>query len=400
MRTMLDWLKRHEPGRVFLETAEDSLTYGEMVQAVEGRPSRGTEVIRPRLDIPSVVDIIAVMSKGSAVIASAEIDASGIEPAGAATVMFTSGTTGRPKGVRLSDANWAAAADSSMRHLGHGVDDVWLLAMPLHHVAGLSILMRSVYAGGRVRMLDGFDEREFTRQLRAGATMASLVPTMLLRVLEVESGGYSGLRGVLLGGGPIPDGLLERGVEAGLPLLPTYGLTETAGQVATLRPGSRPANRAHPLPGVELRIEPDGRIAVRGPMISPGYSGESDRPEDAWLVTGDLGSIDEDGALSVLGRADDVIVSGGENIDPIRVEAEVAAVPGVSHALVVGLSSEEWGMEAVCLYVGDIDEGRVESRVRQALPGFMIPRRWLRVSELPMTSIGKPDRAAAARFFS
>jgi O-succinylbenzoic acid--CoA ligase len=135
-------------------------------------------------------------------------------------------------------------------------------------------------------------------------------------------------------------------------------------------------------------------------MISPGYSGESDRPEDAWLVTGDLGSIDEDGALSVLGRADDVIVSGGENIDPIRVEAEVAAVPGVSHALVVGLSSEEWGMEAVCLYVGDIDEGRVESRVRQALPGFMIPRRWLRVSELPMTSIGKPDRAAAARFFS
>jgi O-succinylbenzoic acid--CoA ligase len=334
------------------------------------------------------------------VIVSGDIEPTPIDPAGATTVVFTSGTTGGPKAVRLTRDNWEAAADASMRHLGHGHDDVWLLAMPLHHVAGLSIVLRSAYAGGRVRMLDGFEPKEVAAQLGAGVTMASMVPTMLHRVLEAGPGSYEGLRAVLLGGGPIPDGLLKRGVAAGLPILPTYGLTETAGQVATLRPGDPPANKAYPLPSAELRIEPDGRIAVRGPMVSPGYVGEPDRDVDDWLVTGDLGSMDEDGALRVLGRADDIIVSGGENIDPGRVEIEIASVPGVDGVLVLGVPSEEWGMEAVCLYMGELDEGGVESKVRETLPAFMIPRRWLRVSELPMTPMGKPDRAAAARLFS
>jgi O-succinylbenzoic acid--CoA ligase len=385
---------------VFLETAGGSVTYGEMVRAVEGRPAGGTEVIRPRLGIASIVDILAVMSSGSAVISREDVDPGDINPLDAATVMFTSGTTGGRKGVRLTPDNWEAAADASMRHLEHGPDDVWLLAMPLYHVAGVSIVLRSAYAGGRIRVLDGFEPREFTAQLGDGVTMASMVPTMLHRVLGLGIDHQEGLRAVLLGGGPIPDGLLTRGVAAGLPLLPTYGLTETAGQVATLRPGDPPANKAYPLPGVELRIDRDGRIEVRGRMVSPGYVGEPDREEDGWLTTGDLGSIDEDGALRVQGRADEVIVSGGENIDPGRVEAEIASVPGVNSVLVLGLPSEEWGMEAVCLYVGDIEESSVESRVSEALPGFMIPRRWLRVSELPVTPMGKPDRAAAARLFS
>ncbi len=396
---MLDWLKRHDPGRVFLETAGGSLSYGEMVAAIEGRAVTGVEVIRPRPDMASVVDIFAVVSRGSAVLAGDDLDPGPVDPAGAATVMFTSGTTGGRKGVRLTRENWMAAADASMRHLGHGPDDVWLLAMPLHHVAGLSILLRSAYAGGSVRMLDGFDPRAYAAELHNGVTMASMVPTMLARVLDVDTRAHEGLRAVLLGGGPIPDSILERGLATGLPLLPTYGLTETAGQIATLRPGDPPTNRAHPLPGAELRIGPDGRIAVRGPMVSPGYVGEPEREGD-WLVTGDLGSIDEDGALRVLGRADTIIVSGGENIDPGMVEAEIASLPGVDGALVVGLPSQEWGMESACLYVGDIGEGEVATQLRERLPGFMIPKRWLRVSQLPVTAIGKPDRIAGARSFS
>jgi O-succinylbenzoic acid--CoA ligase len=397
---MLDWLKRRDPGRLFLETEDQSLTYGEMVVAVEGRAVDGAGILRPQLDVESVVDVLAVMSRGSAVIVADGVESGPIDPVGAATVVFTSGTSGGPKGVRLTRDNWAAAADASMRHLGHGPEDVWLLAMPLHHVAGLSIVLRSAYAGGLVRMLDRFDAAAFAAQLRTGVTMASVVPTMLARVLEADPGPYDGLRGVLLGGGPIPSGLLEQGIEAGLTLLPTYGLTETAGQVATLRPDDPPANKAYPLPGAELRIEPDGRIAVRGPMVSPGYIGEPDREQGDWLVTGDLGSIDADGALRVLGRADRVIVSGGENIDPELVEAELASLPGVAEALVVGLPSEEWGMEAVCLYVGEIEEEETASQLRDRLPGYMIPKRWQRVTELPMTAMGKPDRAEAASTFN
>jgi O-succinylbenzoic acid--CoA ligase len=343
--------------------------------------------------------LLAAMTSGSAVVAG-DIDPGPVDPAGAVTVMFTSGTTGGRKGVRLTRANWEAAAEASMRHLGHGQDDVWLLALPLHHVAGLSILLRSAHAGGRVRLLDRFEPGSFAAHLRGGVTMASMVPTMLARLLEHDAGPYEGLRGVLLGGGPIPDLVLQRGWSAGLPLLPTYGLTETAGQVATLRPDDAPGNRARPLPGAEIRIEPDGRIAVRGAMVSPGYLGEPDRGEGEWLATGDLGSIDEEGFLRVIGRADDVIVSGGENIDPREVEAAVTGVLGVDGALVLGLPSEEWGMEAVCLYVGDAEVGEVEACVREALPGFMVPRRWLRVTGIPMTTLGKPDRAAAVRLFS
>ncbi|HJQ91785.1 MAG TPA: AMP-binding protein [Acidimicrobiia bacterium] len=395
---MLDWLRRHDPARVFIETPDVTLTFGEIADAVMDRPVHDIEVVRPRLDIQSVIDLLAVMSKGSAVV-TGNVETAAIDPSDAASVLFTSGTSGRPKGVRLTIHNWEAAANASMQHLGHGTADTWLLALPLHHVAGLSILMRSAYAGGAVRMLPGFDPVAFATHLRRGVSVASMVPTMLSRVLDVDPGPYDGLKAVLLGGGPIPDRVLDRAGAAGLPVLPTYGLTETAGQVATLKPEAPLENKAHPLPGVDIRIDPDERIAVRGPMLSPGYVGEPDRGSEDWLVTGDLGTIDDDGALRVTGRADTIIVSGGENIDPAVVEATLLRVEGVQEALVAGLTSEEWGMEAVCLYVGQANPAQVETALRQILPVFMIPKRWRQVAGLPMTPMGKPDRDEAARLF-
>jgi O-succinylbenzoic acid--CoA ligase len=154
------------------------------------------------------------------------------------------------------------------------------------------------------------------------------------------------------------------------------------------------------LPRVILRIEPGGRIAVKGPMVSPGYVGEPDRGAEEWLVTGDLGTIDGDGALRVTGRADTIIISGGENIDPAVVEEAVIRVTGVEEALVAGVASDRWGMEAVCLYVGEAEPSRVQAELKEILPGFMIPRRWLQVADLPLTPLGKPDRAGAARRFT
>jgi o-succinylbenzoate---CoA ligase len=397
---MLDWLRRHDPGRVFIEAPDETLTFGALAEAVRELPVDGPEIVRPGLDIGSVIDLVAVMAKGSAVITRETDDTAATDPAGATSVVFTSGSSGARKGVRLTLDNWEAAAKASMAHLGHGPDDVWLLALPLHHVAGLSIIVRSAYSGGAVRMLPDFDPATYAAHLRRGVTMASMVPTMVSRLLQVDPGPFHGLKGVLLGGGPIPDRLLEQAGTAGLPVLPTYGLTETAGQVATLRPGEPLENKTHPLPGVKLRIGPDGRITVRGPMVSPGYVGEPDRGSEDWLVTGDLGTIDDDGALRVIGRADTIIVSGGENIDPAFVEAAVVRVAGVDEALVAGLASDLWGMETVCLYVGEAEPTRVEAELKDSLPGFMMPKRWLQVAELPLTPMGKPDRAQAARRFT
>jgi len=398
---MIEWVRGHDPDRVFIETPERSWTFAETAAEVEARPVSGIETVRPWPYFSSVVDLLAVMSKGSAVIVAEETSDMGlIDAGGAASVVFTSGSSGRPKGARLTKENWEAASRASAEHLGHGQDDTWLLAMPLHHVAGLSIIIRSAYSGGRVRMLPGFEPTSFANELRSGITMTSVVSTMLTRVLEVDPGPYEGLKAVLVGGGPIPDHLLDQAAEAGLPVIPTYGMTETCGQVATLKPGSPLENKAHPLPGVEIRIGSDCRIAVKGPMVSPGYVGEPDRDPDDWFETGDCGELDREGALRVTGRADTVIISGGENVDPAAVEEMVIRVPGVEAALVFGVPSDEWGTAVVCIYAGEASPIRIESYLKDRLAGFMIPKRWLRVEALPMTPMGKPDRAGAARRFS
>ena len=272
--------------------------------------------------------------------------------------------------------------------------------MGLHRVGGLAIVLRSAHIGGTVRLLAKFEAAEFAAALRNGVTFASVVPTMLHRVLDIDPGPYQGVRAVLVGGGPIPDGLLERALAARLPVLPSYGMTETCGQVATLRPGSAVEPKAHPLPGVELRIEPDQRIAIRGRMLSPGYVGEPDRTPGEWFVTGDRGELDTDGALRVLGRADEVIVSGGVNIDPDLIEVAVSSIDGVEAALVFGVPSQEWGMEVACLYVGSLEPHALESLLRERMSGGQIPKRWRRVQALPMTDLGKPDRSRAIRLLS
>jgi O-succinylbenzoic acid--CoA ligase len=307
-------------------------------------------------------------------------------------VVFTSGTTGTPRGVRLTRANLTAAASASAEHLGNGPDDNWLLAMPLHHVGGLSIIVRQMFTGGSVTLLPGFEPESFAAAMHGDVTMVSVVPTMLRRILE--HGPFSDLKAVLVGGGPIPGGLLEEAAATGLPVLPTYGMTETFGQVATLRPGEPLETKAHPLPGIDVRIEADGRIAVRGDQVSPGYLGEPDRA-DPWFVTNDLGTLDDDGALRVLGRADLVIVSGGENVNPERVEAVLRQHPDVVEAIVVGVPDPEWGQTVICVYEGAASPEELASLVSDGLPGFMAPKRWMRVDSIPRTAIGKPDRKAA-----
>lgn len=350
----------------------------------------------PSLTPQSVFDIVAGIVSGGVTVVGPDPEVSA--PARADLVVFTSGTSGRPKGVRLTRRNLEAAARGSAEHLGHGPGDNWLLAMPLHHVGGLSIVVRQIYTGGSITLLSKFDVDSFARAMHGRVTMVSVVPTMLRRLLDHDPGTYSGLRAVLVGGGPIPDGLLEEASEAGLPVLPTYGMTETFGQVATLRPGAPLRRHVHPLPGIDISINEDGRIAVRGDQVSPGYLGEPDRDSD-WLVTSDLGLIDDEGALQVLGRADNVIVTGGENVDPERIEMVITSHPDVVEAVVVGVPDEDWGAAVGCAYVGDVQPAALASWAGERLTGPMRPKKWRRIESIPRLSIGKPDRSAVLELF-
>jgi len=389
---VIEWLSRADPNRPFLVTAERSWSYRETLDEVTGRLSREPRVLRPTLAAVSVFELMAGIAGGGVTVTGPGIETAPVTGS-APLVVFTSGSTGAPKGVRLTMSNLTAAARASASHLGHGVDDTWVLAMPLHHVGGISILVRQAWTGGAVRLLPGFEPTGFAAALH-DVTMASVVPTMLTRL--VEHGPYQGLRAVLVGGGPIPEGLLERAVEVGLPVLPSYGLTETFGQVATLRPGTPVEKKAHHLPGVELDIVDKGRIAVRGDQVSPGYVGEADR-EDPWFVTGDLGSIDPDGAIRVFGRADTVIVTGGENVSPEQVESALMEHPRVETVVIVGLPHPEWGQQLSAVYVGDVEEDELRAWAADRLPGYMRPKRWMRVNRIPSTTLGKPDRTAVLR---
>jgi O-succinylbenzoic acid--CoA ligase len=391
---VIEWLRRVDPDRPFLWVRDRCWTYGESVFEVEDRITADYLVLGPDLEATSVFQVIAGLSGGGLTVGGPGGWVGAVPEAD--LVVFTSGTTGLPKGVRLSKSNLEAAATASMAHLGHGAEDNWLLAIPLHHVGGLSILVRQAYAGGSVTLQSGFEPATFAAAMRGRVTMASVVPTMLRRILD--HGPFSGLRAVLVGGGPIPHGLLEEAVQAGLPVLPTYGMTETFGQVATLLPGSPVERKAHPLPGVDIRIEDDGRIAVRGDQVSPGYLGEPDRL-DPWFVTNDLGSIEADGALRVLGRSDNIIITGGENVSPEQVEAALRRHPRVGEVCVIGVDDEEWGQRLVGVFAGDIEPAELIEWAHGLLPTHMVPRSMRRVGEVPMLSIGKPDRRAVTSDF-
>ncbi len=320
-----------------------------------------------------------------------------------AAIVFTSGTTGRPKGARLGRAALIAAAEASAARLGWREDDRWLLDLPLAHVGGLSILTRCL-AARRCLVLPepgGFSPERFLRSVEAHrVTLASVVPTMLKRLLEATPAPPPSLRAVLVGGAALDPGLRRRARDAGWPILATYGLTEACAQVATERPGEPSAGVGPPLPGVELRIV-DGGIQLRGPTLFSGYVGEPERPRDAWYPTGDLGRLDADGHLHVHARRSDLVVSGGENVYPAEVEAALRGLPEVEDALVFGLPDAEWGQIVAAAVVARGSRRPSLESVRAALVGVLAdykrPRHLCWLARLPLGRTGKPDREAARR---
>jgi o-succinylbenzoate---CoA ligase len=303
--------------------------------------------------------------------------------------ILTGGSTGEPRQVGLTYGNFLFSAVGSAFNIGVEPADRWLCCLPLSHVAGLSIVLRSVIYGTTAVLLDGFDTEQVATTLSSGGiTVLSLVPTMLIRLLEAGAD-LSAPRAILIGGGPVPEAAVAEALDRGATVVQTYGMTETCSQVTTLAPEDarrKIGSAGRPLLTTHLRIE-ESEILVQGPTVAPGFA-----DADGWLHTADLGRIDEDGFLYVGGRKDDVIISGGENVIPAEVESVLLEHPGVADAAVVGRDDPEWQQAVTALIVPagdglDLDELRTHSASR--LAPHKVPKRFELVTELPRTASGK-----------
>jgi O-succinylbenzoic acid--CoA ligase len=331
-------------------------------------------------------------------------------------VLATSGTTGIPKGVMLSGRNLSAAVAAAVQRLPLTADDLWLDCLPLFHIGGLSILYRCLRQRASVLLHSGFDVGQLVHDLRRyPVTHLSLVPAMLARLLGHWQGlPPASLRFVLIGGGPLSGELARRAWEGGWPICPSYGMSETGSQLATY---SGPPERwregqaGHPLAGFEVEVSGEkksggriGRIRVRGNAVMSGYANaqrqSGDGLDGGWFETGDVGLIEEDGTLSVIGRADDMLISGGENVHPAEVERRMGECPGIQEVAVTARPDPVWGDSLVALVVGTIGPDDLDQWCRRHLRGAWRPREFLIVGSLPHNAMGKLDRRALRKIVS
>lgn len=354
---------------------------------------------------PLFVEQLELVEESESFTAAEEFDLNKV-----ATIMYTSGTSGYPKAVMQTYGNHWWSAVGSMLNLGLQENDRWLCTMPLFHISGLSIMLRSVIYGMTVILHKQFNEELVNDHIRRyEVTIMSVVTAMLNRMLaQLGDKQYPPtLRCLLLGGGPAPLSILESCKQKGIPVFQTYGMTETSSQIVTLSPEysiEKLGSAGKALFPSQLKIMEDGReagvreigeILVKGPNVTAGYV---NRPEetrksiqDGWLKTGDNGYLDEDGFLYVVDRRSDLIISGGENVYPAEVEAALMRHPSVFEAGVTGADDAKWGQVPIAFVVLDGVAEKVEllSHCRHHLAAYKVPKEIYFVDELPRNSSNK-----------
>jgi O-succinylbenzoic acid--CoA ligase len=327
------------------------------------------------------------------------------------TIMYTSGTTGHPKGVKQTYGNHFWSASGSALNLGLYEKDAWLAAVPLFHISGLSILMRGVIYGMRVVLHEKFDAEKVNKDIMSkGVTIVSVVSTMLQQLLEeLDEKAYPGaFRCMLAGGGPIPLPMLKECEKKRIPVFQTYGMTETCSQIVTLSPEAallKIGSAGKALFSCQVKIVDEkmeaqagqaGEILVKGPNVTPGYFHNEEATtraiKDGWLHTGDIGFLDEDGFLFVLDRRSDLIISGGENVYPAEIESVLLAHPSIQDAGVGAMEDDRWGQVPVAYVVLkdlDVSEEEILNFVSKRLAKYKVPRKMVKVTELPRNAANK-----------
>jgi O-succinylbenzoic acid--CoA ligase len=402
-------------------------TEGAVTDAVEGLD--GDDGTDPAVTVTTVDEAEGDSVEPLSVVESAPVSRASWSLDDTQLILFTSGTTGDPKPVRLTTGNLLASATASAFRLGFDPDDRWLATLPLHHTGGISPILRMPIYGMTVVLREGFDAGDTADDLdEYDATAVSVVPTMLRRMLDRRGTLSESLRIVLLGGAPATTELIERCRNYSVPVFPTYGMTETASQIATARPEDafeNPGSVGSPLFLTEVRVVDEdgdllppgesGELVVDGPTVTPGYYGNREATEAAFgefgLHTGDVGVFDESGSLTVLNRLDDRIVTGGENVDPGSVTDVLAEHPDVAEAAVVGVPDTEWGERVSALLVPEsgvsppdaepdpatgrrLDREEVRAFARERLAAYKVPKTIAVTDGLPRTVSGTVDRTA------
>ncbi|TRM13014.1 o-succinylbenzoate--CoA ligase [Lentibacillus cibarius] len=322
------------------------------------------------------------------------------------TIIYTSGTTGFPKGVIHTYGNHWWSATGSMLNLGLANNDKWLAVLPLFHVSGLSILLRSVICGISVHLHETYEKQAVHHAImNRDVTIASVVTVMLKDLVGClgNSRYPETFRCMLLGGGPAPKSLLEQAKERNMPVFQSYGLTETASQIVTLSPADalqKLGSSGKPLFPAQLKIDKTdgaiGEILVKGPMVTKGYYNNREATEkviaDGWLATGDLGYTDEEGFLYVADRRKDLIISGGENIYPTEIEGVLAAMEAIDEVGVTGKKDDKWGQIPVAFVVVNdtsITTEAIMEFAAQRLAGYKLPKEIYFVEKLPRNASNK-----------
>jgi O-succinylbenzoic acid--CoA ligase len=344
--------------------------------------------IHPDLPGPEVEALLGALRPGFLVDASGVRQLPGAAPVepGTALVVPTSGTTGKPKGVVLTHDNLAASALATAARLELGAEDRWLCCVPPSHIAGLMVFVRARLTGSAVVLHPRFDPAAIAAD--ATTNIVSLVPTMLRRLLATGVD-VARFRWILLGGGPVPAELVAAATAAGARVVATYGMTETCGGAVY---------DGVPLPGVRVATAEDGTIALAGPMLMRGYRL---RPEetaaalrDGWFLTSDVGELDPSGRLSVLGRRDDLIISGGQKVLPVEVANLLMEHPAVADAAVAGRPDDEWGQAVAAVVVPAPGAAPTLAELRafvaERLAPYKAPRYLVLVPEVPRGPTGKP----------
>ncbi|CAH0418758.1 o-succinylbenzoate--CoA ligase [Periweissella ghanensis] len=333
-----------------------------------------------------------------------------------ASIMYTSGTTGNPHGVLQTYQNHFYSAIGSALNLGLQATDRWLCAVPLFHISGLSIMMRSLIYGMGVDLVARFDDVAVTKRLiEQPIAIMSVVPTMLKRLLAVApiTGYNAKFRCFLLGGGPIDPATLTQCEQQNIAVIQSYGMTETASQIVALNfddARAKIGSVGKPLFPVQIRLaNPEqgiGEIELQAPNLTAGYLNQAADfarkiTADGWYKTGDLGFIDDDGFLFIKGRQDDMFISGGENIFPDEVEHAYSQYPGIQAIAVVGKADSDWGMIPVAFVISDqvLDTQALQQFGRMHLAHYKVPVEFRSIAEFPTTASGKVQRHKLRELF-